>query len=195
MQNNVTCVVRTFFWLQVIYLPSESYQQLTIDVLLKVMKLQPVSNLGGHYYNVIWRAETVSLSVRKRHHTCDIFDVLSVGTNRVSPASRETAQVKARASSVCYKRSDMGSIDVGASISRCCRPRDIKASSAVGKDIPRGMAISLRKQRLCVDKVLGSRRRHYATERPHWNVIWTNLELPCYSQRNYSAFAHGLCQL
>ena len=53
MQNNVTCVVRTFFWLQVIYLPSESYQQLTIDVLLKAMKLQPVSNLGGHYYNVI----------------------------------------------------------------------------------------------------------------------------------------------
>ena len=159
------------------------------------MKLHPVSNFGGRYYcDLIWWAKTVILSVRKRLYTCDIFDVLSVGTNRVSPAPWEPTQVEGRASWVCHKRSDMGSIDVGATIPWCCRSRDFKASSAIGRNIPSGMAISPCKQKLCVEKVLGNGRRHHATEWPYWNGVWTNFEFSRYSQRNHSAFAYYLYQ-
>ena len=69
-----------------------------------------------------------------------LFDVLSVGASRASPQSRETTQVKGRATTGIFdERSDVGSIDIGATIPRCCRPRDIEIPSAGRGVSPRGM--------------------------------------------------------
>ena len=161
------------------------------------MKLQPVSVFGGHCCDAIWRTELHSQSLRMWKSfscTCDIFDVLSVGVNRISPEPWEATQVTGRATCVCDKRSDMGSIDVWATVPRCCRPWDVKAPSAGGRVGARGMTLFAREQKLCVNIVLGSRRWRYSTERPYRNRNRTNFKFSCYSQRNNIAFAYCLHQ-